>query len=539
MCLVTSMRRSRLAIKLRPYQIDAVNAVHREWNEEHRKRTLLVLPTGAGKTICFSKITYDQYHEGERVLQLAHREELLTQAQDKLFNSTGILGAIEKAEQTTVGSHQPVVIGSVQTMSRTSRLMKFNPDEFQTIIVDEAHHALSDSYQKVLNYFAGAKVLGVTATPDRGDKKNLAEFFESTAFEYTMAQAIKDGFLCPIRAQMIPLKIDMTTVKTTAGDYNAADIGNALEPYLEAIADEMVKYKDRKTVVFLPLVRISQEFCEMLNARDFKAAEVNGNSADREEILKDFEDGKYNILCNSMLLTEGWDCPSVDCIVCLRPTKVRSLYQQIVGRGSRLYPGKDHLLLLDFLWLTQKHDLCRPSALVAKSEDIAAKIDKAIECGDDIDLIAQEEQAQKDVLEERKQALARQLEEQRRKKAKLVDPLQYAISIADEDLTDYVPTHIWEMEPPSEKQIKTLERFGINPDAVESKGYANMLLDKLFKRIDEHYATPKQIKVIERYGFVDVGQWSFEDASKVIGILAANHWQRPYWLTQEKVLMGE
>lgn len=528
-----------MAIKLRPYQIDAVNAVHREWNEEHRKRTLLVLPTGAGKTICFSKITYDQYHEGDRVLQLAHREELLTQAQDKLFNSTGILGAIEKAEQTTVGSHQPVVIGSVQTMSRTSRLMKFDPDEFQTIIVDEAHHALSDSYQKVLNYFAGAKVLGVTATPDRGDKKNLAEFFESTAFEYTMAKAIKDGFLCPIRAQMIPLKIDMTTVKTTAGDYNAADIGNALEPYLEAIADEMVKYKDRKTVVFLPLVRISQEFCDMLNARGFKAAEVNGNSADREEILKDFEDGKYNILCNSMLLTEGWDCPSVDCIVCLRPTKVRSLYQQIVGRGSRLYPGKDHLLLLDFLWLTQKHDLCRPSALVAKSADISAKIDKAIECGDDVDLIAQEEQAQKDVLEERKQALARQLEEQRRKKAKLVDPLQYAISIADEDLTDYVPTHIWEMEPPSEKQLQTLDRFGINTDAVSNKGYASMLLDKLMKRIDEGYSTPKQIRTLERFGFVDVGTWPFEVASKCISILASYHWQRPYWLTQDKVLRGE
>ena len=520
-------------MKLRPYQIDAVDAIHYQWDEEHRRRTLLVLPTGAGKTVVFSQITADQFHNGERVLQLAHREELLQQAQDKLFNTTGIMGAIEKAEQTTINAHPPVVIGSVQTLSRDSRLSKFSPDEFQTIIVDEAHHALSDSYQKVLNYFNNAKVLGVTATPDRGDKKNLAEFFESTAYEYTMAKAIKDGYLCPIRAQMIPLQIDMSKVKTTAGDYNVGDIGNALEPYLEAIADELIKYKHRKTVVFLPLVRISQDFCEMLKARGFAAAEVNGNSTDREEILHGFDEGKYNILCNSMLLTEGWDCPSVDCIVCLRPTKVRALYQQIVGRGSRLYPGKDHLLLLDFLWLTQKHDLCRPSALVAKSEDIAKKIDAAIENGEDIDLIESEEQAQKDVLEERKQALAKQLEEQRRKKAKLVDPLQYAISIADEDLTDYVPTHIWEMEPPSEKQIKTLERFGINPDAVESKGYANMLLDKLFKRIDEHYATPKQIKVIERYGFVDVGQWSFEDASKVIGILAANHWARPHWLTQD------
>ena len=520
-------------MKLRPYQNDAVDAIHHEWEEEHRQKTLLVLPTGAGKTVVFSQITADQTHKGERVLQLAHREELLQQAQDKLFNTTGIMGAIEKAERTTIGADVPVVIGSVQTLSRDSRLSKFSPDEFQTIIVDEAHHALSNSYQKVLNYFSNAKVLGVTATPDRGDKKNLAEYFESTAYEYTMAQAIKDGYLCPIRAQMIPLKIDMSEVKTTAGDYNVGDIGNALEPYLEAIADELVKYKDRKTVVFLPLVKISQEFCEMLKARGFAAAEVNGNSTDREEILQGFDEGKYNILCNSMLLTEGWDCPSVDCIVCLRPTKIRSLYQQIVGRGSRLHPGKDHLLLLDFLWLTQKHDLCRPSALVAKNEDIAKKIDAAIEKGEDVDLIESEEQAQKDILQERKNALAKQLEEQRKKKARLVDPLQYAISIADDDLADYVPTHIWEMEPPSEKQVKTLERFGINPDTVESKGYATMLLDRLFKRIDDHYATPKQVKTLERFGFVDVGQWSFDDANKVIGILAANHWTRPHWLTQD------
>ena len=521
-------------MKLRPYQIDAVDAIHKEWEEEHRQRTLLVLPTGAGKTVVFSQVTYDQFHNGERVLQLAHRDELLQQAQEKLFNTTGIMGEIEKAQNHAMDG-APVVIGSVQTLSRDSRLLKFAPDSFQTIIVDEAHHALSDSYQKVLKYFSTAKVLGVTATPDRGDKRNLAEFFESTAYEYTMAQAIKDGYLCPIRAQMIPLRIDMSGVKTTAGDYNAGDIGNALEPYLEAIADELVKYKDRKTVVFLPLVKISQEFCEMLKRRGFAAAEVNGTSEDRKEILKDFDEGKYNILCNSMLLTEGWDCPSVDCIVCLRPTKIRSLYQQIVGRGSRLYPGKDHLLLLDFLWLTQKHDLCRPSALVAKSPEIAEKIDEAIQKGEDIDLIEEEAQAQKDVLEERKRALAEQLAEQQKKKAKLVDPLQYAISIADDDLSDYVPTYIWEMEPPTDKQIKVLERMGINSEGVPNKGYATMLLDKLFRRIDDHYATPKQIKLLEQKGFQDVGQWTFDKASTIIGAIANNNWRIPHWMTEEWV----
>lgn len=522
-----------MEMKLRPYQIDAVQAVHNEWDNEGHNKTLLVLPTGAGKTICFSKITQDQVGKGEKILQLAHREELLTQAKDKLYNSTGIIGDIEKAEKTTVGKNSSVVIASVQTMSRTSRLEKFDPNEFQTIIVDEAHHALSESYQTVLKYFNTAKVLGVTATPDRGDKRNLAEYFESTAYEYKMSQAVKDGYLCPIRAKMIPLQIDMSGVKTTAGDYNANDIGNALEPYLEAIADELIQYQDRKTVVFLPLIKISQEFCEMLNTRGFRAAEVNGNSSDREEVLKDFEDGKYNILCNSMLLTEGWDCPSVNCIVCLRPTKIRSLYQQIVGRGSRLYPGKDHLLLLDFLWLTKKHDLCKPSALVAKTEEIANKIDKAIEEGKDIDLIEQEEKSEKDVLEEHKQALAKQLAEQRMKRAKFVDPLQYAISIEDDDLADYEPTHTWELAPPSDKQIKTLEKFGINASTIESKGYASMLLDKLLKRIKANYSTPKQIRLLERYGFDDVGTWDFDTASKCITIISNNKWVCPKYLLEK------
>lgn len=517
-------------MNLRPYQNKSVEAIHTEW-EQGRRKTLLVLPTGTGKTICFSKITEDQVNAGEKVLQLAHREELLTQAADKLKATTGLDAAIEKAEQTSVGTPFPVTIGSVQTMCRKKRLEQFPSDAFGTIIIDEAHHALSKSYQTVLEHFPDAKVLGVTATPDRGDRKNLGEYFDSTAYEYSMAQAVKDGYLVPIKAQMIPLNIDISSVGITSGDYNAGEVGYALEPYLEAIAYHMsLRCRDRKTVVFLPLVRISQMFCEMLKKHGFRAMEVNGESQDRAEVLKAFDDGKINVLCNSMLLTEGWDCPSVDCVVVLRPTKVRGLYQQMVGRGTRLCEGKKDLLLLDFLWLTARHDLCRPSALVAKSEEIAEKINRAIEIGEEVDLMDQEEKAETDVLEERKKALARQLEEQKRKKAKLVDPLQYAMSIADEDLADYEPTHIWEMEPPTEKQKSMLERRGINAESVQNKGQASMIINRLMQRQEQGYATPKQIKTLERFGFDGVGNWSFERASKCIGVLASNRWQRPAWM---------
>lgn len=212
----------------------------------------------------------------------------------------------------------------------------------------EAHHCLSDSYQKVLNHFDGANVLGVTATPDRGDQKNLGEYFDSKAYEYSMASAIRDGYLCPIKAQMIPLKLDLGSVGISNGDFAVNDIGSALDPYLRQIADAMVYYcKGRKTVVFLPLIATSQKFCAMLNEAGLSAVEINGNSPDREQILQDFDNGHYDVLCNSMLLTEGWDCPCVDCIVVLRPTKIRSLYQQMVGRGMRLFPGKDHARIVE------------------------------------------------------------------------------------------------------------------------------------------------------------------------------------------------
>ncbi|MCD7712944.1 MAG: DEAD/DEAH box helicase, partial [Firmicutes bacterium] len=263
-----------------------------------------------------------------------------------------------------------------------------------------------------------------------------------------------------------------------------------------------------------------------------RAVEVNGNSDDRAQVLSDFENGKYDVLCNSMLLTEGWDCPSVDCIVILRPTKIRSLYQQMVGRGMRLSPGKDHLLLLDFLWMTARHDLCRPSALLSKDEIIAQKIDKTLRMNQDsFDLIEAEEQAERDVLAERERALAEELAGMRKRKRKLVDPLQYALSIAAEDLTNYVPTFAWEMAPPSEKQLQFLERRGIFPDSVGNAGLASLLIDRLKRRQDMGLATPKQIRCLERYGFRQVGTWQFDDASRLISQLADNRWRVPYGIT--------
>nr|UWH96890.1 MAG: U3 small nucleolar RNA-associated SSU processome protein 25 [Bacteriophage sp.] len=522
-------------MELRPYQNEAKQAILKEWSEGN-KRTLAVLPTGTGKTILFSAVTEECVRQGKRVLILAHRGELLEQAADKLKKATGLGSAVEKAEQSCLGSWYRVTVGSVQTLMREKRLARFPADYFGTIIVDEAHHAISDSYQNVLRHFPDADVLGVTATPDRGDMKNLGSVFESLAYEYTLPQAIKEGYLSPIKAVTIPLTLDLSGVSTQAGDFKASDIDTALDPYLYQIADEMKKYcQSRKTVVFLPLVKTSQKFRDILISKGFNAAEVNGESPDRAEILKAFDEGEYDVLCNSMLLTEGWDCPSVDCVVVLRPTKVRGLYCQMVGRGTRLCEGKEELLLLDFLWHTERHELCRPAHLICQNAEVAKKMtdNLANEAGCIIDIEEAERQASEDVVAQREEALAKQLKEMRKRKRSLVDPLQYEMSIQAEDLSSYVPAFGWECAPPTDKQKARLEKLGIYPDEIGNAGKAKLILDRLEKRRNAGLTTPKQIRLLESKGFKHVGQWSFESASKLISRIHANGWIMPRGINPE------
>lgn len=442
------------------------------------------------------------------------------------MQASGLTTATEKAEQSCIGKWDRIIVGSVQSLCRDSRLSLFNKTYFDTIIIDEAHHALSNSYQAILNYFDEADVLGVTATPDRADMKNLGQAFDSLAYEYTLREAISSGYLVKIQVQTLPLHIDFTNVKMTAGDFQAGDVGRVLDPYLEQIADTLRDYKDRKIVVFLPLIETSQKFCNMLIERGFNAAEVNGNSENRNEITEDFANGKYNVLCNSMLLTEGWDCPSVDCVIVLRPTKSRALYTQMIGRGTRLCEGKDHLLVLDFLWHYEKHSLCRPAHLIAKSDDVADKMTQILETSS-MGLEEAEAQAERDVIAEREAALANELAAMRKKKAKLVDPLQFEFSIQAEDLTHYVPTFGWQVSSITDKQKKTIEDFGLNPDTIEDAGKASLLIDRLHKRKEEGLSTPKQIRFLENKGFKNVGTWTNVQASNMISRISASGWRIP------------
>lgn len=517
-------------MELRYYQKDAVRAIIGDWNLGIRK-TLAVLPTGTGKTIIFSSVIEEMAKKGKRGLVLAHREELLSQAADKLGRHTGLECAREKAEETAINSWYNVTVGSVQTLMRQERLERFAKDYYDYIIIDEAHHALSDSYRRILAYFENAFILGVTATPDRGDMRDLGEIFESKAYEYFLPQAIKDGFLCKIKALTLPLRIELAGVGIQAGDFKASDIDGALGPYLEAIAKEMKEHCwGRKTVVFLPLVATSQKFRALLEAHGFRAAEVNGESEDRKQVLKDFHEDRYDVLCNSMLLTEGWDEPSVDCIICLRPTKVRSLYAQIVGRGTRPFPGKENLLLLDFLWHTERHDLCRPASLICQNQDLADEVTKILaeeRNASGMDLEQAVEQGENSAQEKRESDLAEQLEAMRKRKREFVDPVRLERLFGDEALKNYEPKLITEMQPPTMEQIKRLEFFNVFAPEVKTKGKAAKLIETLEARSVAGMSTTKEVNRLTQFGFRGVEKWTHVDAHKMINRLAISGWRIP------------
>lgn len=513
-------------MELRPYQSEAIRKVEEEWEQGH-DRTLLSCATGTGKTVIMSELARRVAMRGGRTLLLAHRSELLDQAAEKIEKMTGLTCAREQASSTGVGSSDKVVIGSVQTLMRQSRLSKYEPDAFSHVFIDEAHHTAADSYMNILDRFQDAKVLGVTATPDRADKKCLAEIFDSIAYEFGIKDAIRAGWLCPIKAEMIPLNIDISGVSTRRGDYDTGQLGDAIEPYLDAIADEMsVKCRGRRTVVFLPLVQMAKDFAEMLSSRGLRACEVDGGSDDRAEVLDAFQRGDFDVICNSMLLTEGWDCPSVDCIVVLRPTRSRALYTQMVGRGTRLSEGKDHLLLLDFLWLTEQHSLCKPSSLLNASDAVASKVDGYIEGGGAWDILESEERAVGDVRSEREAAMAERFKQNRHRKATMVDPIEFIYTIGDVEIQDYEPTFRWEFAPVTEKQYSYLARNNIDASGM-TKGLACKIIDALIKRQKSGKATARQVMMLERNGFSNAADWTFEQASEIMGVLAGNGWKLP------------
>lgn len=343
---------------LRPYQAEACDAIVEQW--QHVRSTLLVAATGTGKTRMGCEIIARRASAG-RTLWLAHRTELLDQAAEAIAANTGLRVGREQAHRRASvrnlwGTDDHVVVGSIQTM-HTDRLDKFfKPDDFATIIVDEAHHALARSYRDVLAYFADAKILGVTATPDRGDKLGLFQVFETVAYQYEILTAIGDGYLCDIQSREITVSgLNLSNVRTTAGDLNAGDLAKMMEgeAHMHSIAGPLVELAgDRPTVVFMPSVVGAHHLASVLRGYTSGGVRaIDGGTATKERAdnLADYQSGKAQFMVNCAVLTEGWDAPHTSCVAIARPTKSRALYAQMIGRGTRIAPGKMDCLVLDFV----------------------------------------------------------------------------------------------------------------------------------------------------------------------------------------------
>jgi superfamily II DNA or RNA helicase len=503
-------------LNLRPYQLAAVEAVLKSWTKN--RRTLLVIPTGGGKTLVFSRVIQRAgQQDGGRSLVLAHRDELISQACDKLQAATGIRAEREQSDHRAPRS-AGVVVGSVQTL-QGKRLQGWPRDHFARVIIDEAHHTLAGSYQTILAHFEGARMLGVTATPDRTDKRNLARVFDDIAFEISLIDLVRDGYLSPIKARTVPIGIDLRNVRTRAGDYDDTDLAEALAPQLGRIADVLAaEYPDRKTLVFLPRVETSETLAGLCRDRGLAAEHVDGGSRDRSDILERFSTGATRLVSNANLLVEGYDECSIDCVACLRPTKSRALYSQIVGRGTRLHPGKKELLLLDFLWLSETHSLIRPAHLIATNDAEAKDISRQMAMGDG-DLLA----AKDDVDEARRCALAEQLARNRHRKGRLFDALEFALSLRDVATADFEPTMRWHHEPVSEKQAARLERAGIDPTTARSKGHAWVLIERLEERRALNLASAKQAYWLAKEGHPNPETCTFAEATQWLN----ERWNQP------------
>lgn len=371
---------------LRWYQQDAVLSI--EASLMKLRSTMLVLATGLGKTQCFGAVAH-RWKEG-RVLVLAHRDELVTQARDRLEQMTGELVEIEQAQ---LHSHKArIVVGSVQSVYQPLRLERIRKHgEFGLIIIDEAHHAVSSTYQAVLSSFPHAKVLGVTATPDRADEKALGKVFEDVAYQMDLRSGIDHGYLVPLRGKEVEIKeIDLDPVNTVAGDLSAEALNQSMLPGVEGIVKAMLHHtQDKQGIIFFPGVSSAELAAERLNAiRPNCAAFVSGETPrdERKRIMERFRAGEFQFLSNCMVLTEGFDAPAASVIGLARPTKSRSLYAQMVGRGTRTLPGvvegikgqegddarrkaiasskKQGCLLVDFTGNNTRHALITPYDLL-------------------------------------------------------------------------------------------------------------------------------------------------------------------------------
>ena len=513
---------------------------------------------GGGKTILFADVIRRVFPR--RALVIAHREELIFQARDKIQRVTGLQADVEMGEYTAAGSlfdSSRVVVSTIQTQCSGGdgggRMAKFDPQRFGVLIIDEAHHATSPTYRRVIDYYRTnptLKVLGVTATPDRADEEALGQVFQSVAYDYEVQDAIHDGWLVPIQQQMVHVEgLDYSSIRTTAGDLNGGDLAAVMEAEknLQQMASASLSIiGQRRALVFTASVKAAEMTAEIFNRhRSGMASWVCGTTDkdERRSVLADFAAGKVQVMCNCGVLTEGFDDPGVEVVIMGRPTKSRSLYSQMVGRSTRPLPGvvdgpvtpearkaaiaasaKPSCLVVDFVGNAGKHKLVTSADILGgkfSEEAIEKAMLKAREAGGPVNMTEALDQAEEELRREQ----ARLAEVARR--AKLVATARFTTQSVDPfDVLHLEPTKArgWDnVKSLTEKQRSLLAKQGINPDNLTfSQG--KQLISEIFRRWDGKLCSFKQAKVLRKYGYES--EVSFDAARNIIDALAKNGWRR-------------
>lgn len=531
------------------YQVEAFEAIVKSLSTA--RSCLSVLATGLGKTVIASMLAKNW--DG-RVLFLAHRDELCDQARGALEAITGEYVDLEKAEYYAGNSR--IVVGSTATMWK--RKERFGADHFGLIIPDEAHRYLSPTFRGTVDYFTGAKVAGITATPDRGDEQALGQLFDEIAYVMDITDGIQSGYLVPVRAQRVVLgEIELDGVSKSGDDLVAAQLDEAMVKAVEGIVAKTLELEpNRQGIFFGPGVKTAEYFAQKMNqARPNSCAFVSGmtDPLERKRLVADYRAGVYRYMANCAVFTEGFDAPTTDLIIMGRPTLSRSLYAQCAGRGTRVLPGvvddspwkaadaerraailasaKPDCMILDFVG-NSKHNLASPEDVLGGSytpaEVAQAKEFTAKEPGSNV---------ASNLLQARRvlQALASKVRATKiEAEVRPYDPF-HALGVKVTDSERYANS--FGKRPATEGQVAALRTAGVPNDELKgmSKRAAGKLLDALGERRSAGLATYKQMRQLRRFG-VEQSDITFERASAAMNYITQKNWGRNGDISKDALL---
>lgn len=548
---------------LRDYQEQAVQSVLREF--ETVNSTLCAMPTGTGKMLVGAEVIRRTLAaNGDcAAMFLAHRKELLTQAQRTIEDHAGLTCEFELADSHASEIFPAdVCLASVQTLisgrNGARRVHKFSPHNYSILVVDEGHHGIAASYRTLFDYLKAntdLKILFLTATPKRADEQALLQVCESVAFDYPILQAIKDGWLVPVQQQLIEIKnLDFSHIRTTAGDLNAGDLAQVMEEErnLYGICDVAIReLGDHKAIMFTQSVKQAEQSCNILNRyRHNVAAWASGKTPpeDRDRSIRDFRGNQYQIFVNCGLVDEGFDIPDADLLLMGKPTKSTPRYTQMLGRIMRPLPGVVDSTATKQLFSPES----RIQAIADSKKPVATVIDFVGNAGRHklvhaIDILGGKPSAKVRELAERElrksgqpqridavvlEAERREREEAERaeaaRRARLTGRATYTkLTVNAFDAFDLVtpPQRLWDRTKHlSLKQRALLMRQGINADAMTySEGQA--ILNEIFRRWNNKLSTLKQSACLKKFGY-ETRNMTMEEAGRLITQLRANHWRK-------------